>query len=457
MQPLGAALLWSFFSSAAALPYAYGRVFNAVSKTKADDALVVHGNGKVYLPNSQQTSQYPLIPIAKTVFDMALEQKIQQAREKTLDSHSAYPDGTPSIVREDNRLAKYQSEAWSILVSARKGGPHLHVQALYNHGNLTSHVKDSMRSATKVDWYIMACTLMLLVVMDCHILSQMPETLRTHVVLLVFWVLAALAFCVDIMYRLGPEAGIDWAVGYSLELIFSVDTVFVTYVMLSTFETPRRLITKVLFIGLLSGIIFRFVFYLGLAHFFDRLQVLPYLIGIWLLYIGSRQIVISNDDCIDVTQTLFVRFSKACLGDRLVEFYDEEEEAIISSNSRGKVVMTLLGVVLASVLVVNFFFSLDVALTKMDRMPNVYINFSSSAIAAFAARALVMVARDILDRFHSMKYAVGLALLVMGSELILSDILYVNACVSAAVLILIVFLTFGISWLQDPAVKHELN
>jgi len=297
--------------------------------------------------------------------------------------------------------------------------------------------------------------LAVIIAMDVAILQQLPETSRTHVVLLLFWVMVAIVFCVEIWLRLGPQAGVVWITGYVLEVIFSVDNIFVIHLLFCSFETPRRLMTKALFIGLLSSIAFRFAFLLGLANTLDRLVVVPYVLGLWLIYCGTKQVTVHEDETVDVTQTTIVRTLRRFIGDRLGEFYDEEGEALIAEQ-KGKYCMTLLGVLVLCLLSVDFFLAFDVMLYKAEELPNPYLSLSSSALAMFTIRAIFFAARDVFSRFGIVRYGIGLVLLFMGAETLLCRAIYVNALMSCVIIAAIVVVSLLFAWVRGPCPKTVL-
>lgn len=353
------------------------------------------------------------------------------------------------ILADLHRLEAFESEAWDTFVYARKFGPHEAVQ------QTVVPVRDSVHallaSAASTDWYVLAVALIMLLAVDIFILQHLPETSRTHIVLFVFWLLVAVGFCVEVWYRLGPRAGISWATGYLLEIVFSFDNVFMVYLIFATLETPRRLIAKALFIGVLGSICFRLAFFMGMASFLDKLKVIPYFTGMWLIYCGMKQVTAREDaDDVDVTQTTIVVWSKKLLGDRLGEWYDEEGEAVFMRDTKGKLCVTLLGVVVFSLLAADFVFALDVVLTKADKLPNAYLNFSSSALAVFAVRALFFVARDVFGRFSFAKYGVGVVLIFLGAETLMAHFVYVNALLSSVVIVAITAISIGLSMMRSP-------
>merc|ERR1719507_2486323 len=131
--------------------------------------------------------------------------------------------------------------------------------------------------------------------MDVTVLQHLPETNRTNLVLLIFWLLLGTAVAAEVWLRKGPRDGLLWLEGYALEIIFSVDRIVVTCLILTTLETPRRLMAKALFIGILGSMAIRWCFLLGLAPMLDRLQVVPYAVGLWLVYSGTQHLVTRED------------------------------------------------------------------------------------------------------------------------------------------------------------------
>jgi len=355
-----------------------------------------------------------------------------------------------AVIARTYVVPAYETEAWNTVMYARKSGPHRH-PAVHS-GQLSTNFRALIYSAAPVDWYFLTLILGVLITIDVVILQQLPETARTHVVLLFFWLLVASIFCVEVWLRQGPQAGVVWLTGYALELIYSLDNVFVVHLIFCTFETPRRLMAKALFVGLLCSIGFRLLLFLGLASMLDRLRLVPYLLGMWFIYCGARQMTVHDDEVADVTQTAIVRSFRSLLGDRLGEFYDEEGEAIVTT-SKDKLCMTLLGVVVLCLLSADFFLALDVVLTKAEHLPNPYLSFSSSALALFAIRALFFAARDIFGRFGCVKYGIGLVLVFLGSETLLSHAVYVNALMSCLIVTAIVVLAVAVSSLREPGPK----
>jgi tellurite resistance protein TerC len=389
----------------------------------------------------------------------------------------------PKEAETDDALAIVADRVWQLLMHIRKAGPH---HSWKGHGNVSSNwlrypgqEKEEMKlqeehtstaadrttfgnlvwSSDVVGWCIFGGALALMLSMDILVLQHLPETEGTNIVVLLFWFLVAVTFGAEIWLRLGLTAGAEWATGYLLEVLFSVDAIFVNYLIFTTLEVPRRLLVKATFVGMIGCICLRLLLFHGLAAALPALKKLPILLGAILVYFGANGMRTSedgDDEWSDVMHTRIVRWARTLLGDRLCEFYDEEKELFFLV-SKGRLSMTLLGVVVSCVLFADLFLGIDVVLTKAEAIPNAYLNFTSSAIALFSIRALFFVARDLFCRFHFTNAGVGFVLIFLGAELIFSRTIYVSAAVSFLGVISIVAFATLASWISRSPFVAKLS
>jgi len=355
---------------------------------------------------------------------------------------------------------------WKMVVEARRGGPHDRVASAWAETPLfeRGRLHFVLAAAPTQHWYFMLTVVSLFLVMDVAVLQLLPESTRTSAVLLMFWLLVGFAVGAEVWLRMGSLDGSRWLEGYALELVFCVDRVFVTYMVFAALETPRRLMNKALFIGLLGSVMIRWLFVLGLAPALEKLRIVPYCLGFWLLYCGARTLAQARhpaaaavqgqihgdsgaqDD--DVTQSLLVRLLRHALGSRLGEFYDEEHEALLTVTKR-KVVMTLLGAVLLSLFATDLFLSLDVALLKAELLGSAFLDFSSAVVAMFTIRAIFLFVRDIFHVFNLPRSTLGVILMFLGLADLAGRVTHVSAvgCASVSVAIVLV----SIAWSMIPS------
>jgi len=318
--------------------------------------------------------------------------------------------------------------------------------------SLRTRFYDLAESVPVGQWYFFVVAITFLMVNELFIFQHLPEIERTHVCMLFFWVIVAGVFCAQVWSARGEKEGISWASGYILEIIFSIENVFIFNLIFHTLETPRRLVRKALIVTLLGSILLRFAFVLGLADAIYKVTFLPLILGAWLVYCGTQQVAVRGrcEEGADVTQTAVVRCLRWCLGERLGEFYDEEGEAIFLLSGK-KSCMTLLGAAIACLLTADLFFSPDATLVKLDVIPNMYVNVSSSVIALFTLRALFFVVRDILSHLSLARYCTGIILLFVGAEMMVARFTEVSALMSLIVIVNVIMLMATFSAVKDSA------
>jgi len=325
----------------------------------------------------------------------------------------------------------------------------------------------------------------LILVVDASVLQLLPETARTNLVLLVFWVLVSSAVGVEVWLRMGPEDGSRWVEGFMLELVYAPDRIFVMHLLFSALNTPRRLMAKALFVGVLGAIGIRFLFALGVAPFLERLRVVHYGVGVWLIYNGTRLLVprpalgaagtvvretsrgaldaekkaklsagevaqgdgFVEDDSVldDVTQSPIVCALRWLLDSRFGEFYDEETESVLTV-VRQRVVLNLLGVVILCLFVIEALFGLDIALVKSEALNDPFLELSSAVTAAFVVRAMFLVVRDTFNNWGLSLRTLGTVLFFFGTELLVARVVRVSAVFSAFVAMSILASSTLVSW-----------
>merc|ERR1712228_236928 len=127
-------------------------------------------------------------------------------------------------------------------------------------------------------------------------------------------------------------------------------------------------------------------FYLELAQGIRRLIWLRYLAGAALVYSGQVVIIdLRAGHSVDVTELALVRAVKGCLGERLVDTYNEVEGRFCMYVGK-KYSCTLLAVVVFCLICTDAFFAADSAIAKIDLITDNVLNLSSSTLALLGIR-----------------------------------------------------------------------
>lgn len=255
----------------------------------------------------------------------------------------------------------------------------------------------------------------------------LPAVTRYHGLAIFGWISVAVFYNILVFLRLGREASMVWLNGYLMELIFSLENVFVFHIIIEAFGTPTVCAQKALFLIVCCQVIFEVVLYMGVADVIDSFQILPYILGVWLLYLGVHSAVESDDHSnFDILETGTVRTLRRFFGQRLLLEYDTNScifTTMTDMDGNKRYGMTMLGLVFIILLMADFFLEIDVTLTKIEASEDEYLSFTSSALAGFAVPELFFVARDLFRCFPLLKYGISFVLAFYGSQMLFPGLL----------------------------------
>jgi len=219
-----------------------------------------------------------------------------------------------------------------------------------------------------------------------------------------------------------------------LEWLLSLDNLFVFHLIFRTYNTPRELLHKALFIGIVGAVVFRMVFFMALTGLLRLFKWVRFFFGILLIYSGI-QAARGDDEEEDVSNTIAVRMLKRCLGSHLMEGYDTQEHCLFVRGEDGRLKATLLVVVVFCLEMTDIFFAVDSVSAKVAQIPHFYISYSSSVIAIFGLRAMFFLVQDMVDSFDLMKYGLCFILVFIGIELMIADWVQLPAHVVCVVIV----------------------
>jgi tellurite resistance protein TerC len=252
-----------------------------------------------------------------------------------------------------------------------------------------------------------------------------------------FWVCCGFAYNFLVFARQGTEKAVLWCSGYFLEWLLSMDNLFVFHLIFSVYATPKQLLHKALFMGILGAIVFRMVFFMALSSLLHLVHWFRFVFGALLIFSGI-QAARGEDDETDISNLCAVRWLKWCLGGRLAEKYDLEEYRMFIVED-GKVTATLLVLVVLCLELTDLIFAVDSVSAKVAEIPDYYIAYSSSVLAMFGLRAMFFILSDLVDVFDMLKYGLCFILVFIGIELLVEDFVRLPTQV-VCIIILAVFL-----------------
>lgn len=247
---------------------------------------------------------------------------------------------------------------------------------------------------------------------------EWPNPRTPHCAALILWMAWAGACLLAVGVTCGSTEASGWVTGYLLELIFSIENVFVFHVVCQAFRAPAHLTQKALFLVIIGQVLFQAIFFMGLAKWLHHKIFLPYLLGAWLVYAGIETFRSNHENTSDVRDSCAFRFCHGILGKRLSPEFPHDGHMFFLSKDGG-ISCTMLAPLALSLFFLDILFEVDVSLTKMETLNSDFMSFSSSVVAACAVPELYFVARNIFEKYSLLRYGVSFVLLFYGVQLLL--------------------------------------
>jgi len=213
------------------------------------------------------------------------------------------------------------------------------------------------------------------------------------------------------------RAALEFLAGYVVEYSLSVDNIFVFVVVLTYFGVPTRLQHRVLFFGILGALVFRAIF-IALGALLLRFEWVILAFGVFLIYTGF-QMMFAEEKEVDPEGNAIIRVFR-----RFVPVTGELQGHRFFVKKDGKLHATPLFVALLFLELTDIVFAVDSvpAIFALTREP--LIVFTSNIFAILGLRNLYFLLRGAIDRFHMLKYGLGVVLMFVGAKMTFLNRLY---------------------------------
>jgi tellurite resistance protein TerC len=232
------------------------------------------------------------------------------------------------------------------------------------------------------------------------------------------WITLASLFGWWVWSTRGSTAGIEFFTGYLIELSLSADNVFVFSIIFTYFAVPAAYQHKVLFWGVLSALVLRFIMIWCGAALVERFLWLLYVFGIFLIVTGLKMIF-SKETKHDPEANPIVKLFR-----RFVPMSDDFDRDRFLTMKNGRRVATPLMLVLVCVEISDVVFAVDSipAIFAITRDP--FIVFTSNVFAIMGLRSLYFLLAEAVEKFHLLRPALGIILSFVGVKMLLGHTAY---------------------------------
>ena len=264
-----------------------------------------------------------------------------------------------------------------------------------------------------------------------------------------FCVSLAALFAAWLFWRFGARIGLEFVTGYLIEYALSVDNLFVFLVIFNFFAVPPQFQRRALFWGILGAVVLRGAFILAGTALVARFEWTLYLFGAFLVWTGIK-LIGAGEEAISIETNPAVRLARRFLP--VTSAYHGEKFFV---RIDGRLLATPLFLVLVVIDVVDVVFAVDSIPAVFGVTHDPFLVFTSNMFAILGLRALYFLLADFMDRFHYLKYGLGLVLAFVGTKMLIAGFYHVPIGLSLGVIVLLLGGSVVASFLFPPSKGAE--
>jgi tellurite resistance protein TerC len=213
------------------------------------------------------------------------------------------------------------------------------------------------------------------------------------------------------------RVALEYLTGYVVEKSLSVDNIFVFVMVFSYFGIEAKYQHRVLFYGILGALVFRAIFVvLGAALM--RYHWVVIIFGVFLLITGVK-IFFAKDKEVEPEKNLLIRVLR-----RLMPVTHEREGGKFFVRHGGVLSATPLLVCLVFLEATDIVFAVDSVPAIFALTNEPLIVFTSNIFAILGLRSLYFMLAGAVDKFHMLKYGLGVVLVFVGLKMVWLDGLF---------------------------------
>jgi tellurite resistance protein TerC len=274
----------------------------------------------------------------------------------------------------------------------------------------------------------------LLLLVDLGVFHRQAHAVRFREALLwsVVWVSLALAFnflFYELMLRrfatdprllavagfdaasAAKQTALEFLAGYVVEYSLSVDNIFVFVVVLSYFKIPSALQHRVLFFGILGALLFRAIF-IAIGAALMKVSWVVWIFGLFLLYTGFKMMFTSEEEAAKPQENALIGFFRkhvpVTAGLHGQSFFVSQE---------GRLHATPLFITLLFLEMTDIVFAVDSVPAIFGLTKEPLVVFTSNIFAILGLRNLYFMLAGAIDKFHMLKYGLGIVLIFVGLKM----------------------------------------
>lgn len=265
-------------------------------------------------------------------------------------------------------------------------------------------------------WLLFLAIVIALTIFDLGVLNKTDHeiSIKESLWLSAFYIGIALLFGLGVWWQFGDTKAIEYYTGFLVEKSLSMDNVFVFALIFGFLGIPRLYQYRVLVWGIIIALVLRAVFIgFGAAAVAEWSWIL-WFFGAFLIITGIKMLFAKEEgeksfekNPVLVWMQNHMNLTKEYQGNKFW-FYEN-----------GKRWFTPLFVALILVNVADIIFAVDSVPAILAITQDPFIVYTSNIFAILGLRALYFALAAMIHRFHYLKYALALILVLIGIKIVL--------------------------------------
>ncbi len=203
---------------------------------------------------------------------------------------------------------------------------------------------------------------------------------------------------------------LEFLTGYVVELSLSIDNLFVFLVIFRYFGLDHDKQHRVLFWGIIGAVVFRAIF-IGIGSVLVSYAWVLVLMGIFLIVTGVK-LIASEEKQLEPEKNPLIRMLSSVLP--VSKNFDGTR---FFTRLNGKLAATPLFVALLVIETTDVAFAVDSVPAVLAISQEPFVAFGSNICAILGLRAMFFVVAEAMQKFHLLKYGLGLVLVWVGMKM----------------------------------------
>jgi tellurite resistance protein TerC len=271
-------------------------------------------------------------------------------------------------------------------------------------------------SAAVLPWIAFFVIVIALMAFDLGVLNKTDHEIgiKESLWLSAFYIAVALLFGLGVWWMRGAEDALLYYTGFLVEKSLSIDNVFVFALIFTFLGIPRIYQYRVLVWGILMALVLRAVFIGFGAAVVSEWQWVLWFFGAFLIVTGVKMLWAKDDDGPDFENNPAYKWMQ-----KRMNLRKEYRGHDFWFKENGVRYFTPLFVALVLINFADIIFAVDSVPAILAITQDPFIVYTSNIFAILGLRALYFALAAMIHRFHYLKYALALILVLIGVKIVL--------------------------------------